>query len=390
MVAWLGVKPEFWSKAFYFFFYAAIAAIFPFLVLYYDSLGLSGYQIGFLAGILPLVTLISAPLWGGLADRTHRHRILLFAAVFGTIVIIIFISNSLEFLWLVPLISLFAFFIAPIMPIVDNSVMELIANNRDRYGKLRLWGSVGWAAASPFIGLLIERSGLSSMFIAYIVLMGIGLLISLQMTVSQAGIGTKYWTGLRSLISNPGWWRFLVAVFVFGFGTAVINSYLFLYMDELGASKTLMGLSLTLATVSEVPILFYSGRLLNRFGITSLMIFAMILLAVRLLAFSIIGLPVLVVLFQILHGPAYSVMWVSGVSFAALHAPRGMGATAQGLFAAVLLGLSAASGAFVGGILLESSGSAAMFRLVGFFVLFGIVSFLLLSRRKSSLESPSI
>jgi hypothetical protein len=71
--------------------------------------------------------------------------------------------------------------------------------------------------------------------------MGIGLLISMQMTISQAGIGTKYWTGLRSLLSNPGWWRFLVAVFVFGFGTAVINSYLFLYMDELGASKTLMG-----------------------------------------------------------------------------------------------------------------------------------------------------
>jgi predicted MFS family arabinose efflux permease len=67
-----------------------------------------------------------------------------------------------------------------------------------------------------------------------------------------------------------------------------------------------------------------------------------------------------------------------------------MGATAQGLFAAVLLGLSAASGAFVGGILLESLGLAAMFRLVGFLVLFGIVSFLLLSRRKSGLESPSI
>ncbi len=105
-----------------------------------------------------MVTLFSAPLWGGLADRTHRTG---FCSLRGlrhdrghNL-----ISRSLEFLWLLPLISLFAFFIAPIMPIVDNSVMELIANNRDRYGKLRLWGSVGWAAASPFIGLLIERSG---------------------------------------------------------------------------------------------------------------------------------------------------------------------------------------------------------------------------------------
>ncbi|MEA3441831.1 MAG: major facilitator superfamily domain-containing protein 6 [Chloroflexota bacterium] len=383
-------RPAFWAKAFYFCFYAAAAALFPFLVLYYDSLGLSGYQIGLLAGILPLVTLFSAPLWGGLADRSQRHRSLLLTAIFTTILTVFLLSKSSAFIWLIPLVVIFAFFIAPIMPIVDNSVMELIADQKDRYGKLRLWGSIGWGVASPFIGWFIERSGLSWAFYGYMILMSASLLIAVQLTVSQAGIGSKFWVGLRSLLSNPGWALFLFAVFVFGFGSAVINNYLFLYMDDLGASKTLMGLSLMFATISEVPVLYFSGRLLNRFGYIGMMIFAMSLLAIRLLAYSLIQNPFLVLFAQLLHGPAYSALWVSGVFYAANNAPRGLGATAQGLFAGVLLGLSAAVGAFAGGILYENIGSAAMFRLVGFFVVLGTGLFLLVGRRKLRMESPAI
>ena len=41
------------AKLFYFIFYAAMAALSPFLTLYYQSLGLSGTQIGLLAGLGP-------------------------------------------------------------------------------------------------------------------------------------------------------------------------------------------------------------------------------------------------------------------------------------------------------------------------------------------------
>jgi len=47
---------------------------------------------------------------------------------------------------------------------------------------------------------------------------------------------------------------------------SIIHSYLFLYMDQLGASKTLMGYSLAVATLSEIPIFFYADRLLQRWG----------------------------------------------------------------------------------------------------------------------------
>ena len=145
------------------------------------------------------------------------------------IVIAFALSNASAFLWLIPLIVLLAFFIAPIMPIVDNSVMELLADHKDQYGKLRLWGAIGWGVVALIIGWLIERSSLSWAFYGYMILMSAGLFVAWKLTVSQAGIGTKIWTGLRSLLASPSWSLFLFTVFVFGIGSSVIQNFLFLY-----------------------------------------------------------------------------------------------------------------------------------------------------------------
>lgn len=379
----------FLQRAIYFFYYCATASLLPFLVIYYESLGLSGYQIGFLAGIMPLIALFSGPFWGGLADATQEHKRLLLLAMSTSIVLAFFLSNTSAFLLLIPLVVLLAFFIAPIMPIVDNSVMDCLADRKDQYGKLRLWGAIGWGVAAPVVGWLIEQSDLSWAFYGYMILMSVGLLVAWKLSVRQAGIGSNFRVGLRSLLSNPSWSLFLSTVFVFGIGTSVIHSFLFLFLNDLEASKTLMGLSLMFATISELPILYFSDRLLNRFGATRMMIFSMSFLVLRLFAYSFIRIPIMVLIIQLLHGPTYSMMWVSGVSYADKNAPRGMGATAQGLFSGVLFGLSAAIGAFIGGFLYENIGPVAMFRLIGFFVLMGIVLFLLVGKRIMSPESPA-
>lgn len=374
------------SKGIYFLFYGAAASLFPFLVIYYEKLGLNGYQIGFLAGIMPLISLFSAPFWGGIADATQKHRRLLLLTMSISIVIAYALSFASDFLYLIPLVALLAFFIAPIMPIIDNSVMSRLAERTDQYGKVRLWGAMGWGVAAVFGGWLIERLGLSWAFYGYMILMGMGLLVVWKLTVSQAGIGSKFWSGLRVLFSNPAWVLFLFTVVVFGIGSAVIQNFLFLYMNDLNASKILMGLSLMIATISELPVLYFSDRLLARFGIPGMMISSMLFLSLRLLAYSFVQIPMLILLIQLLHGLTYSLMWVSGVSFAAKYAPYGMGATAQGLFSGVLLGLAAALGAFFGGTLYENTGPVTMFRVIGLFVLTGITIYLLLGKKFMRLE----
>ena len=99
-------------KALYFLVYAAMAALMPFLTLYYERLELPGSQIGFLAAIPPLVTFISAPLFGFLADWSQRPKLLLGISVssvalgiflltsaqsFGGLLFSIFVSGLIRF-----------------------------------------------------------------------------------------------------------------------------------------------------------------------------------------------------------------------------------------------------------------------------------------------------
>ena len=109
-----------WAPAFYLFFYAAGAALIPFLPVYYEDLGLSGSQIGLLTGLPPLVMLFGASLWSALADATQRHRAIMALGILGAVASTLMLSQAQAFLWLPPLIIAQAFFAAPIVPLADK------------------------------------------------------------------------------------------------------------------------------------------------------------------------------------------------------------------------------------------------------------------------------
>jgi MFS transporter, PPP family, 3-phenylpropionic acid transporter len=353
------------ARHFYFFFYAAAASLLPFLVIYYEQLGLSGAQIGVLTGLLPLVTLFSAPLWGGAADASNRHRTALTLAVSGVLLSVFALSRASTFLWLMAAVVGFALFVAPIMPLVDNTVMAALGRRKGAYGKQRLWGAVGWGLAAPLAGALSGRAGIGWLFYAYIGLMFVALLVGRRLPLEAATHSQPFWSGLRLLLGNRQLALFLATVFVGGAGLGLVSNYLFLYLSDLGASKTLMGLSLTAATVSEVPVLFFSARLLARWGARGLLAISLAALAIRVLAYSVMGAAWVVLLIQLLHGPSFAAMWSAGVHYADRLAPPGLGATAQALFTSVMIGLGSAAGGFSGGLLYDAVGPVAMFRLTG-------------------------
>ncbi|MCX7669181.1 MAG: MFS transporter, partial [Anaerolineae bacterium] len=145
-------------KASYFFYFAALASLMPFMVLYYAQNGLSAGQIGLLAGALPLVTLVSAPLWGGLADATGRHRALLVLAIGGSMAAVFGLWQLPGLRWLILFVVLNAFSLASVIPLIDNTVISMLGERRTLYGRQRLWGAVGWGAVAPIAGWLIDLS----------------------------------------------------------------------------------------------------------------------------------------------------------------------------------------------------------------------------------------
>ena len=66
-----------WISSCYFWYFAAVGCLTPYIALYYRHLQFTGFQIGVLSAILPLGIALLAPLSGSLADSLSAHRLLL-------------------------------------------------------------------------------------------------------------------------------------------------------------------------------------------------------------------------------------------------------------------------------------------------------------------------
>jgi len=362
-------------KVFYFFIYAALAFLAPYLTLYYEALGLSGRQIGILAALPSLVTFISAPIFGAIADVTQRHKRILGISLLFVTAGVLLISFFQNFFGLVPGVLLYAFFFAPALPLIDRSVLDILGSDRDQYGKQRLWGAVGWGALAPLAGFLVDRGGIQSTFYGSAILFFVLFIVSQLTTIRPVIIRSNFWGGLSELLSSWQVNLFFFVMLIGGMGLAMIHHYLFLYLSHLGASSVMMGSALTIATISELFIMYFSDRLLKAWKARGLLLFGLIMIAIRLIAYSFIKNPVVAMGIQLLHGPTFAAIWMAGVAYVAEIAPPGLGNTAQGLFTGVVMGLGSAVGALLGGILYQSVGFSQMFLLTGAAVFVALIVF---------------
>jgi MFS transporter, PPP family, 3-phenylpropionic acid transporter len=370
-----------WPFLFYFLFYAAASGVFPYAALYYQSIGLSGTQIGLLLGLAPLVTLIGAPLFTGLADATHRHKLVISLTLVGVILWALSVPFTQSFPLLLLLISFYALVSAPIMSLADSATMSMLGNERAMYGRIRLGGTIGWGLMAYFTGLIIERNGLVWIFWIFAAGMLLTLLVAQGLFFGKVEKQTSFWSGVGVLLANPRWTLFLGLAFVAGVSIASINSYQFVYMAEIGASKGLMGLSLTLSTLSELPAMFFGDRLLKRFKAQGLLVLGVAVLGVRLLLYAAFNFPLAILVIQVMHGLTFPIIWIAGVSYAHEKAPAGLSATAQGLFGAFLFGFGSGLGSFFGGLLIDSLGGRGLYLVFGLFALLGLLVFAFLQQR---------
>ena len=364
------------GKSVYFFYFAASATLAPQLTYYYRSVGLSGREVGILAAIAPLASILGASLWGAVADLTGRHRAMLVCAIAGSIASAQLLALGAGFPTLFLFAVLLSLMYAPVMPIIDKSVLATLGSKADRYGRIRIWGAAGWGIAAPPAGLLIGRLGLGIIFPAHGALMAICLIASFRLPVGQGRSVVKIRRGLGVILRDKRWVFFLLAVFARGVGGAFIHHYLMVYLGELGASAMLRGLALTAATVSELVAFYFADRLLRRFGAERIILISIGATALRLFLHFLIQAPVAILAVQLLHGATFSIFLVAGVRLANDLAPKGMETTAQALFTATHFGAGGIVGGYIGGELLDLVGVHRMYLIASVATFLGLVAFL--------------
>ena len=363
------------ARAMYFFYYMAIGAFLPFISLYYEHLGLSGTQIGVLLALPTLAASAATLAWGVLADALHWHRGLFRVALLLSPLAILGLSRAAGSSILVAIVLLYAFVSAPILPLLDSAALEVSASRQGSYGDLRVWGTFGWAVSTWLMGALIQRFGLPWQFYGYAVFMAVMFIASLFQSPRLEVLRTSLRTGLQALVSRPGFLLFLLSLFVLTMTTGGVNYFFSLYLEGIGAGEATIGLAWTLAAVSEVPIMLWSGSLIRRIGATGLLAIAFGTYALRWLLYSFIATPWLALTVQLLHGLSFAAFLMGAVNYMGRRAPPGLGTSAQAMFNAVAFGIGPFAGGLLVGYLYDHAGMPALFRILCLLVLTGFVVF---------------
>jgi MFS family permease len=148
---------KFIFRGYYFFFVMSSGVVLPYLNLYFKKIGLNGKQIGALSSLGMICMFFAPPLWSMINDtRNKRGRLIGFLIIACTLCFFS-VSFSTAFYYLIPIIVAFYFFYSPLLPLSDAITLEYVNQAKnENFGKIRLWGTIGYMIASITIGWFIN------------------------------------------------------------------------------------------------------------------------------------------------------------------------------------------------------------------------------------------
>lgn len=369
---------------FYLVYYAAGVFLFPFMILYFQESGFTPAQVGLLAGITPLISLLGAPLLTGLADAMQRHKLVMNLAIIISVLATALFPLDRSFAYAITLIVIYSLFAAPVISFADSATITMLGDDKEMYGRIRMGGTFGWGLMAPLAGLIIANWGIRWAFWGYSAIMVLSLLLCQRFSFAIKPQPASMRGNLQHVLRDRRWPLFLALAFIGGVAFTVVNSFLFPYMNELSISKATMEIALTISTISELPILFFSNRLLKRFTAHGLLELATLITGIRLLLYAALSFQTGILAFQLLNGMTFPMFWVAGVAYANQISPEGMKSTAQGLLGAMVIGIGASAGGLSSGLLMGAIGGQGLFLAAGVFVLLGVLAISLIERGQRS------
>ncbi|NWL86785.1 MFS transporter [Paenibacillus sp. 79R4] len=381
------MKSAYTVKSFNFLFFALLSMFIPFLPLYFSDRGLSETQIGTIVGIGGFITLIAQPLWGMISDRLRTIRkVLLLLVICCTVT-----GYSLYSTDHYPLILLFVmltyFFLMPIDPLTESLNFRVAESEGISYGSLRTYGALGYAVMSLAAGFLMTEYGSRSLGITFAALGLISLVVAFLMP--DAPVSGKPLTikSLKNFLSNKETLLFLILVFISSIPARMNDTYLGLYIKDLGGKPDLLGLAWFLAAGSEILVFSLSFWWLRKNKELALIAIAGAFYFIRFFISAWIKDPNWLAYIQLLQIFTFPIFYTAAIQYLYRIVPVEWRATGQTVLALLFFGVSGIIASFAGGALYQALGGHTMYLTISVLsiigMLFGIVLYLKYGRNKS-------
>ncbi|MBI2780941.1 MAG: MFS transporter [Chloroflexi bacterium] len=346
-------------------FFAAVGSMLPYLPLYYRGIGFQLGEIGGMLALGPLVGLAMAPAWGALSDR-HRGSPRVFVAATSTALAgVALLALGSDRIVVIAGAAVLGAGMAGLTPILDARALETAGGDRSGYGPVRAWGSAGYIVSVLGTGLLADAAGLRSLFIVFAAcLVATGLIgLTLKPSAARAALvpSLRPMRDTSRLFGPSGLGVFLLGTFLTWLGMSAVLSFTPLRFEELGASRTIVGLGGALAAGIEVPLMLRYPALAARFGPARVLVAGAGFLAARSVVAALASDPIGLLAASVFAGFGYALFFVGGVTYVSARVPPQLAATALGIFQGVGSSLSQVTAAVLGGVIAAAVGIQGLF-----------------------------
>ncbi len=363
---------------FYFLNFATVGAFFPWYPPLLAERGFGPALIGTALATGSIARMVFTPFWGYLADRRHARReimgscTLIAAACLAGTALARSVPATLAWIFL------YGFFVVPIFPLAEAAAFSLLGDRPERYGRVRLWGSLGFIATSQGLGLLVRPLGLGVVPWIAAGFMALAGAVALFLPGREAGVAEARSAAaldpaaavgpadhsLGALRAALPWRPLLVVFAAAALGQAAHGPYYDFFTLQMEARRVepwAIGSLWTLGVAAEIALMAFGHRVLSRLGLAAGMRWALGLGAVRWALFALAPPLPLVVAGQLLHAASFGLLHLATVSLTDRLTPPGRKGLGQTLVSMWAYGLGGGAGLLLAGQLRGPLGDAGLY-----------------------------
>ncbi|KAK2186953.1 hypothetical protein NP493_183g00014 [Ridgeia piscesae] len=265
-------------------------------------------------------------------NDTSSEEVVPFARTFWLYMLIFFCGQTL---------------FSPVFGLIDAITYDYLGDERGKWGRQRLWGTLGMVTASVTSGYLMDffsrgkdETDYTPAFVLFACMEVLCAVMAAQYRGSDNIVfSVPSFKDMKALMKRPDALMLFFVVFVAGLYSGLIESYLFWHLQTLGhAPKLLFGLCLLHNGLPEIVMLFLAGSIMKKLGHVKCLCLACAAYATRMIGYSFLSDPWMVLFIEPLQGLTFGLFYASASAYGSLITPPGLHGTVQGIIGSLHFG----------------------------------------------------
>jgi MFS transporter, PPP family, 3-phenylpropionic acid transporter len=384
-----GVAVPYWRlSGWYFFYFAFVGCFLPYFSLYLSSVGLDAWRISVVMAMMPLMRMLAPAFWGLLADRLGRRSFLVAAVLAASSLSFFGFLFTDNFYWLMAIMLVMSLFWSASLPLVEALTLGHLRHAAGRYGRIRLWGSIGFIAAVQGVGFLLDWLPLVAILWISLCLLVCAFIGATVIPESEPIAHDPTTEPLRRSLLQPAVIALLLAGFMMSVAHAPLYTFYSLHLVNHDYGKAAIGGLWSLGVMAEIAVFAFMPRLMV---LTSLRNVLLICFALAALRFLLIGWatasPFAVVFAQLLHGASFGAHHAASITALNRWFPSRQQGTVQSLFGSISYGAGGVLGGVLSGYGWDAYGAAVTYTGASIAALGGLLLILFGIHSRTSADS---